>query len=433
MPDSPYIQNPGWTCTITAGSAAVPVSGVVAHLQIQAGDHLIGSAGGLMAIGAVSAGAITLLRAAPAAQAGAGIPLIVERGPWRAMPAAAALVSREVYDRMQVAASDGRSLPVISILNAPPATPAHGDCYLIGAAPTGAWAGKANSIAEWSDVVGDWVYAAPKEGWSATINGTCLRYQYGGGVWGMGPQVGRVGRIQGLVLSNNAADANHDIDIAIGRASDTTNTVMLELSSSITKRLDAPWAAGTNQGGLDTGTKGVNGSYHLYLIQRAADGSIDALFSTSATNPVMPAGYSHRRRIGAVTTDGGGNIRAFRQIGGWFSYRGSAPPFSGLITTPALALYTVPGVPVGVKMLVEALIGSIGATDGFLVVRDPDCGAPAAADPSTAIRYRQSDAADSFSHQFWTDNAAQVYLGDSAALPKIYIYTRGWFDNRDED
>lgn len=184
MPDSPYISDPSWTCTITAGSPTVPVTGVVAHLVIQPGDHLIGAAGGGLAIGAVTASTITLLRNAPAAQAGSGIPLIVERGPWRAMPAAAAIVSREVYERMQIAASDGRSLPVIGILNTPPASPAHRDRYLIGTSPTGAWAGMANSIAEWSDVVGGWVYAAPVEGWSATLNGTKLRYQYGGSSWG---------------------------------------------------------------------------------------------------------------------------------------------------------------------------------------------------------------------------------------------------------
>ena len=60
--------------------------------------------GGLLAIGAVTASTITLLRPAPAEQAGAGIPLIVERGPWRAMASAAAIVSRTVYERMQAAA-----------------------------------------------------------------------------------------------------------------------------------------------------------------------------------------------------------------------------------------------------------------------------------------------------------------------------------------
>ena len=36
----------------------------------------------------------------------------------------------------------------------------------------------------------------------------------------------------------------------------------------VVKRLDAAWAVGTNQGGLDTGAEGVSTWYHLWLIKR---------------------------------------------------------------------------------------------------------------------------------------------------------------------
>jgi len=60
--------------------------------------------------------------------------------------------------------------------------------------------------------------------------------------------------LTGLKLSNNVSDATNDIDIAAGIAADSTNSLMMALSSAITKRLDAAWVVGTNQGGLDTGS-----------------------------------------------------------------------------------------------------------------------------------------------------------------------------------
>ena len=59
------------------------------------------------------------------------------------------------------------------------------------------------------------------------------------------------GHIDGLILSNNATDALHDIDIASGEATDDGQNVIMVLSSTLVKQLDAPWAVGTNQGSSD--------------------------------------------------------------------------------------------------------------------------------------------------------------------------------------
>jgi hypothetical protein len=62
--------------------------------------------------------------------------------------------------------------------------------------------------------------------------------------------------VDGLILSNNVTDATNDIDIAAGVATayDGTYWRPFELTSAITKRLDAAWAVGTGNGGLDTGS-----------------------------------------------------------------------------------------------------------------------------------------------------------------------------------
>lgn len=109
------------------------------------------------------------------------------------------------------------------------------------------------------------------------------------------------GYIYGLTCSNNVADATNDLDIAAGvAAADTSPYWKMTLASAITKRLDANWAVGTGQGGLDTGTVTNGLTYHVWLIQRSDTLVTDILFSTSATAPTMPANYDRKRRIWSI-------------------------------------------------------------------------------------------------------------------------------------
>lgn len=103
--------------------------------------------------------------------------------------------------------------------------------------------------------------------------------------------------IQGLTYANNGTDATNDIDIAVGGAMDGTSARMMVLGSALTKRLDANWAVGTNQGGLDTGSASDT-DYYIWLINRSDTDVTDVLFSTSATSPTMPTNYNYKRLIG---------------------------------------------------------------------------------------------------------------------------------------
>lgn len=121
------------------------------------------------------------------------------------------------------------------------------------------------------------------------------------------------GQIYGLTLSNNAGDAVNDIDISAGEcATDSAIPTLMILASALTKRLDAAWAVGTGNGGLDTGSI-ANTTYHVWLIQRSDTGVVDALFSASATSPTMPSGYDRKRRIGIIIRSAGA-ILPFLQI-----------------------------------------------------------------------------------------------------------------------
>jgi len=132
------------------------------------------------------------------------------------------------------------------------------------------------------------------------------------------------GYIEGLVHTNNGTDANNDIDFATGYAlsDDATlaDRVLMNLASAITKRLDASWVVGTNQGGLDTGAKANSTWYATWLIMRSDTLVVDVLFSASFTSPTMPANYDCKALIGQVRTDGSGNIIAFKQKGDFWEW-----------------------------------------------------------------------------------------------------------------
>jgi hypothetical protein len=73
-------------------------------------------------------------------------------------------------------------------LAAPPAGPVEGQCWIVGAAPTGPWAGQANAIAIRTG--GGWRFAPPREGMRAMrlTDGAQLRFV--GGAWAAPATVG---------------------------------------------------------------------------------------------------------------------------------------------------------------------------------------------------------------------------------------------------
>ena len=122
------------------------------------------------------------------------------------------------------------------------------------------------------------------------------------------------GVVWGLELSNNATDPDHDVDIAVGAAVDTTLAYGLALTSAFVKEIDAAWAAGTAAGGLFTGTVAASTWYHVFLIRKDSDGSLDAGFDASVTAANIPAGYTAYCRLGSVVTDASSNVVPFHQV-----------------------------------------------------------------------------------------------------------------------
>ncbi len=65
-------------------------------------------------------------------------------------------------------------------IDTPPENPEAGEVYAIGATPTGAWAGQAGKLAQWS---GGWAFITPQEGWRAWDGAAARDLTFRGGVW----------------------------------------------------------------------------------------------------------------------------------------------------------------------------------------------------------------------------------------------------------
>ncbi len=237
------------------------------------------------------------------------------------------------------------------------------------------------------------------------------------------------GYLSGLTLSNNAGDATNDIDIAVGECVTLDSPYWrMALASSITKRLDATWAVGTGNGGLDTGSI-ANTTYHVWLIQRSDTLVVDALFSTSATAPTMPTNYDRKRRIGSIIRLGA-TILAFTQTGDTFDLTTSTLNYS--LTSGATNILQAFTVPNGIS--VQAMVYSnitVGVGSCTLHVGS---GARATANMIIGQCGSSSAAADgsSITSGLWTTTSGQLRVNSSVTgtVNVVQIWTSGWVDTR---
>ena len=113
----------------------------------------------------------------------------------------------------------------------------------------------------------------------------------------------------GLVISRDAGDTSHDLNITAGAVKDATFAFDMILPSEITKQADATFAEGDDAGGAESGfSLPASGISYVWLIMDSDSGHVDVLISASATAPTMPSGYDRKRLIGAWITDASNNF-----------------------------------------------------------------------------------------------------------------------------
>ncbi len=124
------------------------------------------------------------------------------------------------------------------------------------------------------------------------------------------------------ITISNGTDSDHDIDFTAGNFNFDDGTGQA-VATALTKQLDNSWAAGDNTGGLDTGTVAADTTYYMFAIWNPTTSTADFLYSTSLSSPILPSGYTKKKRIASLLTDGAANIRngSYTFFGGGYTFR----------------------------------------------------------------------------------------------------------------
>lgn len=245
-----------------------------------------------------------------------------------------------------------------------------------------------------------------------------------------------------ITVANNATDANNDIDFSAGNFIFNNGSGQGLLATALTKRLDASWVAGTNQGGLLSGTKAINSTYHYFAIQKP-DGTVDvgAILGVAGTTPnptsVLPSGYTtfSKNPIVSVITDGSGNI-----INGDFNYKQDGNYIFNLNVDNLIFYRTntvVSGlqaitIPAGIKTrthsgLYMAIASGSTGTNGYATVQDfnkttviTNTVAVTKVTTSLSENYAKVWAVSNTSQQIWFASSGTTNLNS------VGLYTLGW-------
>lgn len=265
------------------------------------------------------------------------------------------------------------------------------------------------------------------------------------------------GFICGLKVSNGT-DTTNDLNVTSGRARDSTNTVDIILPADMGKQLDVGWAAGgtpgSPAGGRNSGIAIADGTYHVYLVAKAAGADADIYFHTSTDVATVitalqaesgGASYLYAKRIASIKRVSGA-WKQFRQRGDFFEFDVSTVIVvagTGLnsIGTSATTR-TATDVPTGISTIARIVgymrnAGVNSSSFGLWTALDQTDTAPSGAffticDNSSGgtdqnINNVEADVALDTSAQFRTR------YGSNSSSITIALNCRGWFDRRGQD
>ena len=89
--------------------------------------------------------------------------------------------------------------------NSPPSSPVLGECYIVGSAPTGIWAGRTACLAAFTS--GGWQFLPPLEGMLVFVRSAAASAAYRAGAWEIGQLRGSNVILDGLQVVGSRAAA----------------------------------------------------------------------------------------------------------------------------------------------------------------------------------------------------------------------------------
>ena len=155
-------------------------------------------------------------------------------------------------------------------LATPPGSPALGDRYIVAASPSGAWAGQATKIAEYTGST--WRFFAPVEGWVVYIKDEDLLYAFNGTVWSEASGGGSV-----APAANTVAKRGSDASLRVGPASTTDAATPKSYVDAADSALGAELTAHETDPSAhpeaDATRPGFEPAAHYILLQQATAGT----------------------------------------------------------------------------------------------------------------------------------------------------------------
>lgn len=197
------------TASVVAGSATVTLSGALTT-SLLPGD-LFCRPGTAVPIGAIAGDTSLALEFPwPGADATDAAYWVLYTSPARTEAGYLSMRTREMIARLGLLEANVPYYRVQSLgTNAPPSTPTTDDSYVVGTAPTGAWAGQANNLATWAGTA--WLFTAPEGGWHVRSLAANAIYSFDGAAWlptnGVASVVGQTGVVTASQIKAAIASA----------------------------------------------------------------------------------------------------------------------------------------------------------------------------------------------------------------------------------
>lgn len=248
--------------------------------------------------------------------------------------------------------------------------------------------------------------------------------------------------LSGLLTANNATDPTNDIDIGAGYCKDFSGVQMLINAATVTKRIDAAWAAGTGNGGFPSGgsllTLTNSTWYRLFAIGKSTDKTaIDFGWDTSATAANLlhasnagGSGFDLYRQI-AWTRRGTATNVAYFQDGDIFTWDIASQDASAITGNTSGTGVTLLAPPSTYADFIASIAAS-GATRYMLLTEMRQTNST----PSSTL-YTLQAASGGFSSgaQFrrLVDSSSQIRHRASSTSSTLDIFTRGWLDLRGKE
>jgi hypothetical protein len=184
----------------------------------------------------------------------------------------------------------------------------------------------------------------------------------------------------------------------------------------------------------DGAAPAANTPYYVFIIRKDSDGSIDALFSLSATAPTMPAGYTYKRRFMSVHTDAASNIRPFTQTEDEVIYKTSVNDYAlAPLASTARIAYALT-VPPNMRAIISDISYWSGATSNhYLWIGNGNRVDAAASITNCDVEHYNTGGSISRRDVILTNASKQIYARGTNVGILLRIMTLGWIDDRGRD